>query len=85
VNRHELSLAARRRALVERSAAQRAALAVYAEPLLRKTAAVDRVVDYVRANPVLSSAVVGAVVLLGPRRLWDMALRAITIYTMLRK
>jgi hypothetical protein len=85
VNRHELSLAARRRALVERSAAQRAALAVYAEPLLRKTAALDRVVDYVRRHPVLSSVAVGAVVLLGPRRLWDMATRAITMYMLLRK
>ena len=85
MNQYELSLAARRRALVERSAAQRAALGIYAEPLVRKTAALDRVVDYVRNNPVLSSVAVGAVVLLGPRRLWEMATRAVTIYTLLRK
>lgn len=85
MNRHEQSLAARRRALVERSAAQRAALAVYAEPLLRKTSALDRVVDYVRRNPVVSSVAVGAVAILGPRRLWDAAIRAITLYTLLRK
>jgi hypothetical protein len=85
LNRYELSLAARRRALVERSAAQRAALSVYAEPLVRKTAAFDRVVDYVRRNPVVSSVAVGTIALLGPRRLWDMAIRAVTLYTLLKK
>jgi hypothetical protein len=84
LNRHEQGLAARRRELVERSGAQRAALLAAGEPLARKAAALDRVVGYVRANPVVSAVVVGAVALLGPRRLYDMATRAVTLYLLLR-
>lgn len=84
MNRREQSLAARRRELVERSSAQRAALFVAAEPLTRKAAALDRVVNYVRSNPVVSAVAVGAVALLGPRRIFDLGARAITLYTLLR-
>jgi YqjK-like protein len=85
MNQHELGLAARRRELVERSAAQRAALAQAAEPLVRKAAALDRVVGYVQRNPVVSAAAVGAVALLGTRRIFDLAARAITLYTLFRR
>ena len=84
MNRREQSLAARRRELVERSSAQRAALFAAAEPLARKAAALDRVVSYVRSNPVVSAVAVGAVALLGPRRIFDLGARAITLYTLLR-
>jgi hypothetical protein len=60
-------------------------LAVCAEPLLRKAASVDRVVGYVRRSPVISALAVGGVALLGPRRLWDLGARAITLYTLLRR
>jgi len=71
--------------LIARSAAQRAALAVSAEPLVSKTASLDRVVGYVRNNPVIAAVAVGAFALLGPRRIWDLGARAITLYTLLRR
>jgi hypothetical protein len=85
VNRHELGLAARRRELVARSAAQREALTASAEPLLRKTATLDRVVGYVRGHPTAVALVVGAVALVGPRRLFDMAARVLTVYALFRR
>ena len=85
MSRHEQGLAERRRELVERSSAQRAALAAAAEPLVRKSAAVDRVIAQVRRYPVLSSVAVGALALLGPRRLFDLAARAATLYALLRR
>lgn len=84
MNKREQSLAERRRELVERSSAQRAALLVSAEPLVRKTAALDRVVSYVRSNPVVSAVAVGAVALLGPRKIFELGARAVTLYTLLR-
>ena len=71
--------------LVELSARQRAALVASAQPLVQTLEKVDRVVGYVRDNPVVSAAAVGAVALLGPRRLWEMAARAVTLYTLLKK
>ena len=85
MNKHEQSLAGRRRELVERSTVQRAALLASAEPLVRKAAALDRVVGYVRRNPVVAAAAVGAVALLGPRRIFDLGARAITLYMLLRR
>jgi hypothetical protein len=85
VSRHEQGLAERRRELVERSSAQRAALAAAAEPLVRKSAAVDRVIAQVRRYPVLSSVAVGALALLGPRRLFELAARAAALYALLRR
>jgi YqjK-like protein len=78
-------LAERRQELVARSSTQRAALAVSAEPLIRKTASLDRVVGYVRNNPVIAALAVGGVALLGPRRLWELGARAVTLYTLLRR
>ena len=73
------------RELVELSTAQRAALVATAEPLVRKAEAVDRVVGYVRRNPAVTAVAVGAVALLGPRKLLDLGARAVTLYTLLRR
>ena len=78
-------LAQRRRELVERSAAQRTALLAAAEPIVRKAAAVDRVVAHVRQYPVLASLAVGAVALIGPRRLFEVGTRAIALYALLKR
>ena len=78
-------LAQRRQELIERSAAQRSALLDAAEPLARKAAALDRVIAYVRQYPVLAALVVGAVALIGPRKLLDMGMRAIAFYALLRR
>jgi YqjK-like protein len=78
-------LAQRRQELIERSAAQRSALLGAAEPLARKAAALDRVIAYVRQYPVLAALVVGAVALIGPRKLLDMGMRAIAFYALLRR
>lgn len=85
MNKHEQGLAARRRELVERSSVQRAALALSAEPLVRKAAAVDRLVASVRRYPVVTAVAVGAVALIGPRRLFDLGSRALTLYMLLRR
>ena len=53
MNRHQRGLAARRRELVERSSAQRAALLSAVDPLAQKAMTVDRVSVYVRRNPAL--------------------------------
>jgi hypothetical protein len=84
VNRNQ-RLAQRREELVERSAAQRIALLASAEPLVRKAAAVDRVLAYVRRYPVLASLAVGAVALIGPRRLFELGTRAIALYALLKR
>ena len=85
MNPRELGLAQRRQQLVERSAAQRTALAACADPLVRKAAALDRVVSYVRRNPVIAAAAVGAVALLGPQKIFDLGARAITLYMLFRR
>jgi hypothetical protein len=78
-------LAQRRQELVERSSAQRAALLAAAQPIARKAAAVDRAVAYVRQYPVLASLAVGAVALIGPRRLFEVGTRAIALYALLKR
>jgi len=85
MNRHEQGLAARRRELVERSSVQRAALAIFAEPIARKAAALDRVIASVRRYPVVTALAVGAVALIGPRKLFDLGARAVTLYMLLRR
>jgi hypothetical protein len=85
LKKHEQGLAERRKELVARSAAQRAALTASAEPLVRKAASLDRVVGYVRRNPIIAGLAVGGVALLGPRRLWELGARAVTLYTLLRR
>ena len=83
--RHRQSLEMRRRELVERSAAQRAALARAVQPLVEKTAALDRAFASVRRYPMLSGIVAGAVVLLGSRRIFAWVARGLTLYTILKK
>ena len=73
------------RELVELSAAQRAALIATAGPIVAKLEKVDRVVGYVRRNPYVSAAAVGAVALLGPQRIFALGARAITLYMLFRR
>jgi hypothetical protein len=79
------NLEQRRHDLVERSATQRRTLVAIAEPVARKALAVDRVVTLVRRYPVLASLAVGAVALYGPRRVFDLGARALTLYALLRR
>jgi hypothetical protein len=71
--------------LVERSAAQRARIVEAAQPLLRTAASADRVVSRLRRHPAAVVAVAGAIVLLGSRRLFDLATRAVTLYALFRR
>jgi YqjK-like protein len=71
------------RELIERSTAQRAALLAALQPVAQKAAAVDRAVGYVRAYPILSSVVVGAVAVLGPRKILELGTRAAALYALL--
>ena len=84
-DRHRQSLEMRRRELVERSAAQRAQLQANLEPLLQKTAAVDRAMSSVRRYPMVSGALAAIVTLFGSRKLFSWMARGITLYTLLRK
>jgi hypothetical protein len=77
-------LEVRRMALVERSAAERAAIAAQVWPLARGVAAVDRIVGSVRAHPILAIAAAGAVVL-GRGRLIDWVARGAAVYSLLRR
>ena len=70
--------------LVRRSTEQRATLLAEAAPLVRRARSVDRVVSYVWRYPVLTSVVVGAIALAGPRRVLDFGARALTLYTLLK-
>lgn len=85
MSRREQGLAERRQELVERSAAQRAALAAEAQPLIRKAGAADRIVGALRSYPVVTALAVGAVALIGPRKLFDLGTRALTLYMLLRR
>jgi hypothetical protein len=75
----------RRRELVERSAAQRAALVHAAQPLLRAAAVPNRVLGYVRRYPVITGAAAAAIALLGRRRLLSLGTRLLTVYTLFRQ
>lgn len=85
MSRDTQSLAQRRLELVERSAAQRAAIVSNAAPLLSKAEALDRIVSRVRRYPLATAAVAGAVVFLGSRRIFELATRALTIYALFRR
>jgi hypothetical protein len=85
VSARQRRLAARRLVLVERSAAQRFAIISAAGPLITKAAAADRMVSRVRRHPLLVAAVVGAAVLFGSRRLFDMVTRGVTLYALFRR
>jgi len=77
-------LEVRRMVLVERSAAERAAIAAAASPLARKAAAIDRIVASVRAHPILAIAAAAAVAL-GRGRLLDWVTRGAAAYSLLRR
>jgi hypothetical protein len=81
----EQGLAQRREELVERSAAQRAALIANVEPLLSKAAAADRILTRMRRYPVAIGVAAAGVALLGSRRIFDLASRALTLYALLRR
>lgn len=85
MNGREQSLQARRLELLHRSAAQRAALIADVDPFVRKVAAVDRVVARVRQYPVVTAVAVGAVALLGTRRIFELASRVLTLYALFRR
>ena len=74
-----------REELIALSSRQRAAVIAAAEPIIGKAEKVDRVVGYVRRNPVVAAVAVGAVALLGPRKIFDLGARAITLYMLLRR
>jgi len=82
---NDQSLEARRLELAQRSAAQRAALIADLDPLIRKAAAVDRIVGKVRQYPVVTALGVGAVALLGTRRIFELATRLLTIYALFKR
>jgi hypothetical protein len=75
----------RRRELVERSAAQRAALITNLVPLAQKVATVDRAVASVKRYPMVAAAIAGAVTLFGSKKIFSLVARGITLYTLLRK
>ena len=85
MDRHQRSLAARREELVGRSAAQRAVLIESAAPLLRKAEALDRTVQRVRRYPIVTALGALAVVMLGSRKIFEIAARAFTLYALLRR
>lgn len=79
------TLAQRRDELVARSSAQRGALVAAAAPIARRAATADRALAYVRAHPLLSVVVVGAVALLGPRKLLELGTRAVALYALIKR
>ena len=79
------TLAQRRDELVARSSVQRSALVAAAAPIARRAATADRALAYVRAHPLLSVAVVGAVALLGPRKLLELGTRAVALYALIKR
>lgn len=85
MNARQQSLEARRLELVHRSATQRAALIAEVDPLVRKAATVDRIVARVRQYPVVTAVAVGAVALLGTRRIYELATRLLTLYALFRR
>ena len=85
MSRREQSLSQRREELVARSAAQRAALGADAAPLIRQAAAADRVLTKLRRYPVVIGVAAAGVALLGSRRIFDLASRALTLYALLRR
>ena len=79
------TLAERRQALVARSQAERAALFASAEPLLRKAAAADHMLSRVRRHPIAVTVIGAAIVLLGSRKLFDIATRVVTVYALFKR
>ncbi|HYL91423.1 MAG TPA: hypothetical protein VEU32_21920 [Burkholderiales bacterium] len=79
------SLVRRRERLVASSTAQRARLVADCEPLGRAAATLDRIVGPIRRHPVIATLAVTGVALLGSRKVFDLASRAVTIYMLLRR
>ena len=79
------SLARRRERLVAHSTAQRAQLVASFEPIGRAAATLDRIVGPIRRHPVIATLAVTGVALLGSRKIFDLASRAVTIYMLLRR
>ena len=79
------TLAQRRDELVARSSVQRSALVAAAAPIARRAATADRALAYVRAHPLLSVVVVGAVALLGPRKLLELGTRAVALDALIKR
>lgn len=79
------TLAQRREELVARSSVQRSALVAAAAPIARRAATADRALAYVRAHPLVSVVVVGAVALLGPRKLLELGTRAVALYALIKR
>ena len=78
-------LAARREALIAQSNAQRSAIVSNAQPFLKGAATLDRIVGPVRRHPVIAALAVTGVALLGSRKIFDLATRAVTIYMLVRR
>jgi hypothetical protein len=76
-------LAERRAALVTLSIAQRARLSDQFSPVARNLATVDRVTSGLRSHPIPAACAVGALSLLGPRRLLRWSLRLAPLYALL--
>ena len=85
MSRREQNLAERREELVARSAAQRAALVVDTGPLITKAAAADRILTTLGRYPIVIGVAAAGVALLGSRRIFDLASRALTLYALLRR
>lgn len=85
MSRHAQRLAERRLALLERSAAQRAALGAAAAPLLERARLLDRALALVRSHPVLAGLGAAGFALLGPRRLLGLLARGLTLYALLKR
>ena len=85
MNRHQLAMARRRQELVERSASQRSALIDGIEPLMRKAAALDRLVTSVRGHPLVTGLIAGAVALVGARKLFELTTRLLSLYMLFRR
>jgi hypothetical protein len=84
VNRVE-ELEIRRRELLARSAAQRAAIRAGLAPIASKMALFDRAVAPVMRYPIASTAIAAAVTVFGSRKLFTLITRGLALYTLLRR
>jgi Ni,Fe-hydrogenase I cytochrome b subunit len=82
---HVEELDLRRRELLARSVAQRAAIRASLEPITSKLALGDRAVAPVMRHPVASTAIAAAVTVFGSRKLFTLIARGIALYTLVRK
>jgi hypothetical protein len=72
----------RRRALVIRSALERARISAQLQPTARGLAAVDRVVATLRAHPVATGVALSGLAIFGPRKLFRWAIRIAPFYSL---